>query len=174
MHTYVIPRGKHRSMGYRFLFKRPRYITFKIDKSFINSNNLSPDQGWSKLFGYSDSLIHHHRNSIRIGIRLIDGVIWTCAYYYNNGKRGWELIKPIEPSQRYFASIQWTKGEYIVSVDGTTVSVPRTGRLITYPLFPYIGGKLPSSERTFIFMDYFGDGDVLPFWVDLGKVPPNS
>lgn len=154
MHTYLIRPGKHKSKGYRFLFKRARNIKFKVSSNFNTVNNNNPNQGWSKLFGYSDSFIHHHRNSIRIGLRIIDGQLWTAAYYYRNGERSWLKIMPIEYDTVYTARIDWTDDMYMVGINDITVFVPRSGKCITYPLFPYIGGRYPASSLISIYISY--------------------
>jgi hypothetical protein len=154
MIKYTIPKGSHKSKGCRFLLKRPTKIRFKIDESFINEATNNPKQGWSKLFGYSDSVIHHHRNSIRIGLIVRDGQIFAGAYYYNNGERGWTTIKKIEPNVEYEAEISWTKKTYIVAFGESFSIVPRTGKLITYPLFPYFGGVFPAPKDVFIYIEY--------------------
>jgi len=150
MRKYTVRKGKHHSRGPRCPFIRPRKISFQVDSAFTVP---SSEVGWSKLFGYADG-IHHHANSIRIGLISRNGKIFTSAYWYHSGTRGWTEITEILPDITYSASIDWTSTEYIVTVDGVEVRVPRAGKLITYPLFPYYGGRLPAPHDILFQLDW--------------------
>lgn len=96
----------------------------------------------NKLYGVSDGL-HHHRHSVRLGWRWVEGKgIEILGYCYSNGRRDFKHICYAEPNKKYDALIQIHKGKYVIFVNDKVTIFTRTSKwcLLRYRLSPYFGG----------------------------------
>jgi hypothetical protein len=152
---YVIEKGNHRSnfsLGNRNLFRRSENFSVMVDKSFAQKNS---QKSISKVFGYSDGL-HHHKNSIRLGI-IHNPATNKCvfhAYYYINGQRGFHKICEGDYGVWHDCEISFKKDKYFISVGDSFTFVERKGSFKSYPLYPYYGGNETPERRVTIKINY--------------------
>jgi hypothetical protein len=98
----------------------------------------------NKLYGFSDNNSQHHQFSARFGWNWsIEGGLCLYGYIYNNGVRSAKLLGSVEIGQEHTCSIKVAGSSYIFTVNGKSVSMPRTSPLVKaagYKLYPYFGG----------------------------------
>ncbi len=105
----------------------------------------------NKLFGLSEG-VDPHKNSSRFGWRCLGtDKIEIFAYCYNNGVRSSQKITEVFLYSRYYFSLRLVDNQYIFSVNGATVVLPRSkGFGLKYKLWPYMGGTEPAQHDTII------------------------
>jgi len=151
---FTIKKGNHYSNRLWFPFltlKRKINFTIKFENSLyykLSSNTKQKDT--NKIFGISDSW-HHHKNSIRIGWRVINEFVEFMCYYYVDGKHYSQIIyvTEIKNSNKSFnGSIEIQKDKYIVKFKNGTCIIGRKSKWfgIRYLLFPYFGGTTVSPK----------------------------
>jgi hypothetical protein len=153
MPHYLIPKDQHKSKGQRCLLSRPMSFVFKIKESFRHPDSAV---SISKVFGYADGL-HHHQNSFRIGVMYNEANdnVAIYAYYYNNGRRFFHEIGQSDFDELNSVELTFKKNMYVVDLNGRTIYFTRTGKVRTYPLFPYYGGRLAAPRDITIFLETF-------------------
>jgi hypothetical protein len=116
----------------------------KFDSSAIYQT-IDPSNQYdiNKLFGFSDNNGPHHVFSARIGWRWSDNALRLFGYIYNNGVQENKEIAAIPIGKEIGCKIKTTSANYIFTVDGNTIAMPRlstTPLAKGYQLYPYFGG----------------------------------
>lgn len=168
--TYTISKGKHYPDGWGF----PGYALGGIHSGMIQNltktvtfdasclmlpEDLTCRNDWNKLFGWSYGA--HHRNSLRIGWRVMpEGKIRIAMYLYENGIRRSRGFASIDTDKAYDISITHyhDTGDLIFRVRSTTYDrqwndawrgcKPCTG----YFLGLYHGGNCTAPQTMLISM----------------------
>jgi len=142
---YNIKRGKHFA---NFTLNRLFPFTGKSLKGNVrfSYNCLSPEviPGWNKLTGISSLKIHN--NSGRLVWRAQKGKIMIAGYVYKDGRRNEMLITSLLPDIFYPYSVEYKKGVWVFSINGTTVMMPGALGFWKFKCFPYFGGKSTAPE----------------------------
>lgn len=95
----------------------------------------------NKLYGFSDNNTMHHANSARIGWCWLHQKLQLFGYIYNDSVRSSQYIKSVALNTNIDCSIKVATNKYIFTIDGTTITMPRTATIAKgYQLFPYFGG----------------------------------
>lgn len=95
----------------------------------------------NKLYGFSDNNTMHHTNSARIGWRWLHHELQLLGYIYNDSVRSSLHIKSVALNTNINCSIKIQSNSYVFTVDGTTITMPRSSTIAKgYQLFPYFGG----------------------------------
>lgn len=97
----------------------------------------------NKLYGFSDNNKQHHEFSARIGWRWFNNQLELLGYNYNNSVNDWRFITAVPLNTEIPCSIKVSGNQYIINVNGVTVSMPRaatTPKAEGYKLFPFFGG----------------------------------
>jgi len=153
---YKINKGEHRSqflIGSRNPFRRCNEFSVKIDKAFADGQSQN---FVSKVFGYSDAL-HHHKNSIRVGIRhnpLSDRCMFY-AYYYLNGVRHFHVVTEQDYDTWVDCSLHFRESSYHLKIGDIRTVCHREGNCKTYAMYPYYGGKYPAKNDFSIWIQYY-------------------
>jgi hypothetical protein len=153
---YKFKKGKHRSqclIGSRDPLRRTGNFSVMVDKAFADGQS---EYFISKLYGFADGF-HHHKNSIRIGIRHnpLTNKCMFYAYYYINSIRHFHLICEKEYNVWVDCSIEFGGSAYYVKVDAVQTICHREGKFKSYALYPYYGGKYPAKQDFSIYMQFF-------------------
>lgn len=142
---YIIKKGEHRSQGGFALVSRKAFsFEVRFDSTAIYQTQTQENQGdTNKLYGFSDCLSSHHRNSARFGWRWYNNTLELMAYTYAHKKRHYKVLKAINLNQSYRCQIKVKKNIYVFSVEDVQVEMPRGchRRILGYKLFPYFGGN---------------------------------
>lgn len=142
--TYIIRKGQHSSTS---TFKSLRTNSVMFEAIFDNSaiyTSIDPNNQLdiNKLYGMADCGSTHHTNSARFGWRWYDQSLQILAYVYANGVRYSKLMTTVDLNKAYKYELLLSGNQYIFTVNGVTVSMPRgcssTGT--GYQLYPYFGG----------------------------------
>jgi hypothetical protein len=173
MKFFLINKRRHRSVGLRLgfvLFCKKICMEARFTESCLYSLGKNHDQV-NKLFGISLNIlpffdkngIHapHHKNSIRIGWRCVDGEkIEILSYVYFDKKRVQTIIGECSVDENVRFSLEIDKNDYLlkmVDMNGNSgfARLPfAKGRksFFGYKLFPYFGGKIPAPHKMKIFL----------------------
>jgi len=143
---YLIRKGGH--YADQTSFQVVDYDTLKFTAVFDSSavyQTINPEnqEDINKLYGFSDNNDNHQEFSARFGWNWTRGALRLYAYVYNDGKRESREITSIDIGAEYTCSIVVAGGQYIFSVKGITVEMPRESKTpegLGYKLFPYFGG----------------------------------
>ncbi len=145
--TYRIAPGAQYCDANAYTLRTTSLLHFRavFDSSAIyTSADPSNQADINKLFGFSDSLTHHHRNSARFGWNWgPDSRLHIHAYIYTAGVRlSQELgTVPLGIAQDY--RIEVRPGSYLFALNGATTVMPRACLDTVargYGLLPYFGG----------------------------------
>lgn len=143
---FTIKKGKHYA-GFNFAAHSANAVNFKFhfDESAIYQTQDPLNQAdINKLYGFSDCMTHHHKNSARVGWRWLNGQIEIMAYTYANGERSSQYITSVTPNEVADAMISIAgNSQYLFEVKGVQVYMPRgcnKESAVNYVLFPYFGG----------------------------------
>ncbi len=126
--------------------KRWRFPRLTCKNSVRGAFQLNTDipetEYTSKIVGLSDNW-HHHKDSVRIGIRKKNGQIKAYGIFYISGQREIVEICDIEVGKINWFNIFIADDTYFIEVNDKTVENIRTSNynFIRYTLFPYWGGK---------------------------------
>ncbi len=143
--VYTIKQGGHyadRNSYKKVSLDRLRFsVTF--DNSAIYTTVDPSNQGdINKLYGFSDCDSEHHTNSARFGWRWYEGKLELHAYSYVSQIRQSSYVADIAIGKAAICEIKLENEQYVFSVDGKAVSLPRacngTGK--GYKLYTYFGG----------------------------------
>ena len=142
--TYVIKKGQH-STSSPFKSLRTNALVFEavFDNSAIYTSIDPVNQlDINKLYGMADCSSTHQTNSARFGWRWYDNSLQVLAYVYANGVRYSRLMTSIDLNKVYKYELLLDGSQYIFSVNGVTVTMPRgcSGNGNGYQLYPYFGG----------------------------------
>lgn len=157
---YEIRRGEHYShrtgMPRRVIsLQAGRHLHFEA--RFTNSCLYTPENDdINKLYGFTDANSLVHDNSVRFGWRHDgQGTIEIFAYWYTDGKRGWEKLGTTLPyvidDYEIWARDDW----YYFRFNNIEFSTKRTVNSehgIRSRLFPYFGGDRPAPNDILIFI----------------------
>jgi hypothetical protein len=143
---YEIPKGEHSTK--QNTYKETEYSELRFLVKFDNSAvyttiNADNQLDVNKLYGFSDNNGKHHEFSARIGWRWSDGALRLFGYVYNNGVFDFKQIAAVSIGAEHECSIKVAGDQYIFSVDGHSIAMPRASTGLTaigYKLFPYFGG----------------------------------
>ena len=142
--TYVIRKGSHRST---FGYKRTWDDVVKFSCIFDNSAKYETEDpvnqaDINKLYGLSDCGDNHMNSSIRLGWRWYNDSLEIHWFRHVGGQFSFGKICEVEIDVPFESEIIFEQDDYIISVDGTTVAVPRGCGLAynKYYLYPYFGG----------------------------------
>ena len=144
--SYTIQNGNHYADGnsHKSINLQQQSFLVKFDSSAIYQTRSAENQyDINKLWGFSDNGGAHHEYSARIGWRWSDGALRLFAYVYNSGIVASKEISAVAIGKEVRCSINATLTAYLFTVDGTSVSMPRTSKTATingYQLYPYFGG----------------------------------
>lgn len=139
LYTYTLKAGKHRFNPFTpKLIINPIRIT-----TFVKFDEIPPIDNYddvSKLFGISLGF-NHHKNSVRFGFKVEDGVIVLYTYVYNKGVRSITQIASLNYKRTYSLSMTFGNDEVLCFVNETLVhtekiKIPK----VCYQLNPYWGG----------------------------------
>ena len=160
---YEIKKGEHYStrsgMPRRLVsLQSGRHLHFKA--KFTNSCLYIPENDdINKLYGFTDANSLVHDNSVRIGWRHDgQGVIEIFAYWYADGKRGWEKLGETSPYNEDDYEIWARNGWYHFRFNNVEFSTKRTvdnEHGIRSRLFPWFGGNLPAPDDILIFINEY-------------------
>lgn len=173
MKKYVIKKGKHSPNGIQFgLLYKPREIIKNV--MFTDSCKYSFLKGKgqiNKLFGVTRNIFSSpHAVSARFGwtgdtgkyTNLADDEIMLYAYVHHKGKgRTEKEIAKLKVNQIYTLSIilneysyifTITQGDSLISQELVRMRV-KNQPILSYKLFPYFGGVIPSPQDITIFLD---------------------
>lgn len=160
---YVIKTGNQSSeqSTYNTVDLQEMNFSVRFDESAIYSTQFAENKvDVNKLYGFSDNGAQHHEFSARFGWRYMDGKLTLHAYTYNNSVRSEKEITQIDIGKVYNCSIKVQGNQYVFSVNGKTIAVPRASTTPNgkgYRLFPYFGGneKAPHDIHIFIKDDNY-------------------
>jgi hypothetical protein len=144
---YLIRKGGQSSSpsSYKFYNNQPelrfavRFDSTARYRTLIPTNQLDIN----KLYGFADNDKPHHEFSARIGWRWLEEKLELHAYVYNDSVRSSKLIKAVPLQTDIQCSIRVDGKQYVFTVDGTTVTMPRSATspgALGYRLYPYFGG----------------------------------
>ncbi len=97
----------------------------------------------NKLYGFADNNKPHQVNSARIGWRWFNNNLELLGYVYNDSILSHRSIGNVALLKDLNCSIRIEDRFYVFTVDGSTISMPRTALGTTatgYQLYPYFGG----------------------------------
>lgn len=143
---YTIASGNHYSDKSSMATGEFTGISFvaRFDSSAVYKTEQPGNQhDINKLYGFSDNNSSHQQYSARIGWRWSDGALRLFAYVYNEGRQTNKEITTVRIGSDINCSIRIDRDQYIFTVDGSTVTMPRTSQGETakgYRLYPYFGG----------------------------------
>jgi len=155
---YSIAAGKQKPIPNPFAFFDRASLKFIVhfDSSAIYSNSGKKDKrDINKLYGFSDNFSLHHRYSARFGWRWLNDSLQLTAYCYNNGLRSFKEICNIPLNGFDTCEIKVAGNEYIFSVNGKSMSMPRSAKgenAVGYKLFPYFGGNESAPQDIHIYI----------------------
>jgi hypothetical protein len=119
-------------------------FTVKFDSSAVYKTVAASNQNdINKLFGFSDNNAQHHEFSARFGWRWYQNALHLMAYVYNNGVMSFKEVGVAQIGAENNCSIKVSGTSYIFTLNGTTVTMPRTSTTVKaegYRLYPYFGG----------------------------------
>ena len=144
--TYTIQSGNHYADGnsHKSINLLQQSFLVRFDSSAIYQTRSAENQyDINKLWGFSDNSGAHHEFSARIGWRWSDGALRLFAYVYNDGIAASKEISTVAIGKEVRCNISATPTAYLFTVDGASVSMPRTSKTATiagYQLYPYFGG----------------------------------
>ena len=136
--NYKVRAGKHSSalFGYKVYWgKLSMDFSFQTNKTWL-WDNVS---GISKVYGLSSGM--HQVNSMRLGYRCVDGVMWAYSYSYHDGERESAKLCTLEPDREYKCRISVEDGFWVIRI-GDSVGRHPFGRrrLFGFRCHPYVGG----------------------------------
>lgn len=143
---FLIPQGAHYSTNNTFKQVRVEdHLRFAVtfDSTAIYSTTKPANQGdINKLYGFSDCASDHHTNSARFGWRWYENRLELHAYAYANKVRKSAYVGEVTLGKATVCEIKLEGDQYVFTVNGKTVSLPRVCNGIGegYQLYPYFGG----------------------------------
>ncbi len=155
--TYLIRRGQHYSD------LRPFKTVNVVDMKFLarfNSTaiyqtvNADNQYDINKLWGFSEGLNNQY-NSARIGWGYSNEAIRLYGYVYSRGVRYYQEITTVLPEQEINCSIRIAGSTYVLSANGTSVTLPRGTTASTakgLQQYPYFGGDEVAPHNISIFI----------------------
>ncbi len=108
----------------------------------------------NKLYGFSEG-IDNHLNSARIGWSWNKNALRLYAYVYADGIRNFKEISTVAIGAVICITISISEKEYIFSVGGKKLSLPRALDETTvsgYWQYPYFGGDETAPHNTYIYI----------------------
>lgn len=120
-----------------------RFVAVFDSSAIYQSATEENQQDINKLYGFSDNNQDHHTNSARIGWRWYQNQLQLFAYVYNNAVQSAAFITTVAISQENTCSISVQGSQYVFTVNGVQVTMPRASTTETaagYRLYPYFGG----------------------------------
>ena len=157
-YAYTIRQGNHTADYNPYVPVHIDQLNFvvRFDSSAIYQTTDPTNQvEINKLFGFADNDAHHHKYSARFGWNWSHGTLRPHAYVYNNGSVLTQEIIGVTLGTEYNCSIIVHGNEYLFSVNGVQVTMPRESTTHApdgYKLFTYFGGDetAPHDIRIFI------------------------
>ena len=143
---YIIKQGQHFSDKSNYVPINTNELKFvvKFDSSAIyQSKDPNNQADINKLYGFADNDSLHHSFSARFGWNWVNNALWLHAYVYNNGIILKQTLTTIPLNKEANCSIKVNSNNYVFTVNGNTVTVPRASKTPTgkgYKLYPYFGG----------------------------------
>lgn len=143
---YTIPKGAHScdKNAYAAVQYEKLDFTVRFDSSAVYQTvNTSNQADVNKLYGFADNNAQHHMYSARFGWRWSNGALRLFGYVYNNGVVEIKELGIVAIGADVNCFIQVAAGEYIFSIGGKTMSMPRASTTVKgegYKLYPYFGG----------------------------------
>ena len=155
--TYSILKGSHFSDKSNIKAFTGTGLSFnvKFDSSCIYQT-IEPSNQYdiNKLYGFTEGN-NNHVNSARIGWGWNDGALRLYAYAYADGIRNTTEITSVAIGPSVHASINISAKEYIFSVDGKIVSLPRavSNMVVSgYWQYPYFGGDEVAPHTIYVYI----------------------
>lgn len=155
---YLIKAGNNYCENNSYPLLTLRSLSFRaiFDSSAIYTNTTPGNQqDINKLYGFSDSTTHHHRNSARFGWNWYNNQLHIHAYTYVHGERRYKELGTIPLGQPSEYSISVQPGIYYFTLNGHTDTMARGCDLPDasgYKLFPYFGGDEPAPHDVTILV----------------------
>lgn len=132
--------------GNRYPVSSVKMLNFEaiLDSSCIYQTKDPHNQAdINKLYGFSDSMGHHHTNSARFGWNWMNGEMRLHAYCYVSKERMFKELGTVPLNKKIRCSIEVLPGKYIFTVNGkkdTMLRASQESESRGYMLFPYFGG----------------------------------
>lgn len=149
---YLIKAGNNycEKNGYPLLTVKAFSFRAIFDSSAIYATVLPENQDdINKLYGFSDSMTHHHRNSARFGWNWAGNALHIHAYTYEHGMRRSKELGTVPLHQAIDYRIAVEPGIYRFTVNGHTDTMTRGSDDTLargYKLLPYFGGDEPAPH----------------------------
>ena len=159
--TYKVKKGDHFSFGFKLgLFFKINSLAFKAkfdENCLYKINGFDSDQ-INKLYGFSQGF--HHKNSVRIGWRCLDGKnIEVLSYCYVEGIRvPSNVLFTTRPGIWNYFLIENHREDYTIrgfsdeKKDAVIDKIAKTKNTFPmgYKLYPYFGGQIAAQQDTTI------------------------
>lgn len=161
----IIKKGTHyarplqlikKLLGIRYTNKRAMsaVVRFHSDCQY----EIGKDQSdINKLFGFSLGM--HHKNSIRVGWRWLNGNLELCSYIYENGVRLKEQVLckcDFNTDYRIYVYLYIEEGKYCVyyyvnsELKHSQQLATKVKKYVSYPLSLYFGGNCKAPHDMII------------------------
>ena len=144
--TYTIKKGLHFADLNSFQavsYTEQKFIVDFDSSAKYQSKDPNNQGDINKLYGFADNDSLHHSFSARFGWNWVNNALWLHAYVYNNGIILKQTLITIPLNKEANCSIKVNSNNYVFTVNGNAVTVPRASKTPTgkgYKLYPYFGG----------------------------------
>lgn len=150
--TYLIKAGNNYCENNRYPVLTLKTLSFRavFDSSAVYATADPANQDdINKLYGFSDSMTHHQRNSARFGWNWAGNALHIHAYTYVHGVRQSKELGTVPLGKPVDYRIAVTPGVYFFTVGGRTDTMVRGSEdtvAAGYKLLPYFGGDEPAPH----------------------------
>ena len=139
----IIHKNTHAPLRLPRLLIKPKLLAYRVGFTESCRYDIGRDQGdINKLFGvgYFPS---HHENSVRVGWNydIVSGKINIFAYWYAEGKRGWQYLRSVDLGVVYYFKMYIDGDMHRLDIAGRNYQVDVKSTSICYLLRPYFGGN---------------------------------
>lgn len=154
--SFRIKAGQNYCEGNNYPSINLQQLSFQVifDSSAIYTTADAANQrDINKLYGFSDSMTHHHTNSARFGWNWYNNELHLHAYTYIHGTRKYKELTTIPLNTPITCSISVLPGQYIFTVNGSSTTLERGcewEKAAGYKLYPYFGGDEPAPHDVVI------------------------
>jgi hypothetical protein len=155
--NFVIKKGGHESSPRSVQVFNSTGMSFsaRFDKSAVYefSGSAANDQyDINKLYGFSDCLTDHMKNSARFGWNWVNGQLQIHAFVHRDGKFYYKKIGVAHLDRFYDYNIKLSsdRKKYVFSFNGQQVEMERgcsKNKATGYRLYPYFGGNQVAPHK---------------------------